>query len=400
MERGEMKCGLTKFSAALDSLVASCSRPLLAAMLVSWLMLGMALPAWSQVTWQTEVVDDGAGNQDVGRSASLAIDRRGNLHIAYYNMSRDALWYAYQEKGSSRWSKMPVEGHTGAYLSLAVDSNGHPHISCVDKWEDGLHYDYFDGKAWHGETIDPSRVDYYNSIQLDANDHPRISYYLYHNAEGHYVLRLKYAFFDGQKWFIQTVDRHQGTGKWNSLAVDRAGNPHIAYSQVGLGDLLYAHWNGSEWKYGDPDSRRTSGNYVGEGNSIDLDQAGNPQVASFDITKKAVRYAYWDGKQWKAETVDQLNDKAELDHVSLKVDAQGHPHLAYYDAGAGVLKYAVRGADGWQIQIVDRSGNVGLNPSLFLDSQGTPYIAYVDVGKHNLKLAHMISEPENAKARK
>ena len=395
-----MKFGLTKFTLSLDRLTGTCARPLLAAMFASWLVLALTLPAWSQSTWQTEVVDDGGGTEDVGRSASLALDRSGNLHIAYYNMSRDTLWYAFREKDSNRWSKMPVEGHTGSYLSLALDSLGHPHISCVDKWEDGLHYDYYDGKTWHGQIIDPLRVDYYNSIQLDANDHPRISYYLYHNQEGHYVLHLKYAFFDGHKWFIQTVDRHQGTGKWNSLAVDRAGNPHIAYSHVGLGDLLYAHWNGSEWQYGDADSRRLSGSYVGYGNSIDVDQAGNPHVASFDLTKKAVRYAYWDGKQWKAETVDELSDKNELDHVSLKVDAQGHPHLAYYDAGAGVLKYAVRGADGWKIQIVDRSGNAGLNPSLFLDAQGTPYVAYVDVTKHSLKLAHMILSPESATVKK
>lgn len=396
-----MKCGLSKFVVGFNYRDGFCPRPLLAAMLAAALVLAMAVPVWSQSTWQTEVVDDGGGgNQDVGRSASLAIDRHGNLHIAYYNRSRDALWYAFREKDSSRWSRMTVEAHTGAYLSLAVDSQGHPHISCVDKWEDGLHYDYWDGKAWHGQIIDPARVDYYNSIRLDANDHPRISYYLYHNQEGHYVLHLKYAYSDGQKWFIQTVDRHYGTGKFNSLALDREGNPHIAYANVGKGDLLYAHWNGTEWKYGDADSRSLTGTYVGEGNSIDVDQAGDPHMASFDVVKKAVRYAYWDGKQWKAETVDQLSDKAELDHVSLKMDAQGRAHLAYYDAGAGVLKYAVRGAKDWQIQVVDHSGNAGLNPSLFLDQQGTPYIAYADLAKHCLKLTHLVSTPDVAKANK
>ena len=395
-----MKSGFDKGISSLGLMVGIYARRILVAAFLSWLALALALPAWSQSAWQTEVVDDGGGTQDVGRSASLAIDHRGNIHIAYYNKSRDALWYAFRAKDDKRWSKMAVEFHTGSYLSLAVDSQGRPHISCVDKWEDGLHYDYWDGKSWHGQIIDPTRVDYYNSLALDANDHPRISYYLYHNQEGHYALHLKYAFFDGQKWFIQTVDRHAGTGKFNSLAVDRAGNPHIAYTNVGAGDLVYAHWNGSQWQYGAPDSRRLTRTYVGYGNSIDVDSTGNPHVASFDITKKSIRYAYWDGTKWNPETVDQLADKDELDHVSLKVDAQGHPHLAYYDAGAGVLKYAVRDAKGWQIQIADRSGNVGLNPSLFLDAQGTPYIAYVDVTKHDLKLAHLVSGTATEAAKK
>jgi len=383
-----MKYGFRKVTSFIKmSLNSGRSRGL--AGVCPWLLLVMiALPAWCQSGWHTEVVDGGDGKGDVGYSPSLAIDVQGNLHIAYYDQSHDSLSYAYRGKDDKIWSKMIVERHTGSFLSLAVDSKGFPHISCVGKWEDGLHYDYWDGQTWHKQIIDPGKVDYYNSIQLDANDNPRISYYLYHSPEGHYILHLKYAFFDGRQWFIQTVDRSQGTGKWNSMALDHDGNPHIAYSAVGRGDLLYAAWNGSQWSYGDADSRRLTGTYVGVGNSIDLDSAGNPHIASFDITRKTVRYTYWDGKKWDAEIVDQLGDKNEGDHVSLKMDAGGHPHLAYYDALTGVLKYAVRDAAGWHIQIADHNGNVGLNPSLYLDRQGTPFIAYYDATNGVLKLAY------------
>lgn len=352
------------------------------------LLFGASLVCWGQSNWQTEVIDGGSA-ADVGKYSSLVIDQQGNFHVGYYDQTRGALWYAFRAKGDTRWFRMMVQSkEVGAYSSLAVDAHGRPHFSYVGRLQDGLHYAYWDGKAWHGAIIDPEHIYYFNGISLDNQGNPRISYYLYHDASGHYVLRLKYAHFDGRQWYIQTLDPRMGTGKHNSIVVDSKGNPHIAYAHVGLGDLLYAYWDGSEWHFKDADSRQVTKDYVGEGNSIALDNAGNPAIAYFDITKEMVKYAAWDGKMWKVEAVSQLGARGELDRVSLKFDSHNRPMIAFYDAGQGALKLAVRDEKGWHIEIVDHSGNVGFTPSLCLDDHDNPYITYYDLDRHALKIAY------------
>ena len=324
-------------------ILSSSRRVLCIVALVTVVLAGLTLPAVAQGAWRTLSIT-GNSAADVGRNSSLVVDRFGNIHIVYYDASHKALLYAFQPVSDKQhWFNMMVDNKgVGAFNSLAVDSQGHPHITWISPKEDGLHYAYYDGKNWHAQIVDSSRIDYFNSIQLDSHDHPRISYYLYHSASGTNLLHLKYAYFDGNQWYIQTVDRRFDTGKFNSLALDAAGNPHIAYTHVGLGDLLYAYWDGKSWKFSDADSRRKHNSYVGIGNSIAVDSKGNPHIAYFDASRETVKYAYWDGKTWTTEVVRSLSSRSELDHVSIQVDANDRPHIAFYDGGTGVLKYAVR----------------------------------------------------------
>jgi hypothetical protein len=347
------------------------------------------LPALgSAQIWRTEVVDNGAGHE-VGEFSSLAIDVDGNLHVAYWDRNADALLYAFRSTRDKQWSRMVVD-KDGTFVTLAVDSAGRPHFAYVSKNETGLHYAYWDGTKWKKEIVDSGHINYFTSIQVDAAGHPMISYYLYHLPSGEYSLHLKYAYFDGKAWYIQTVDQRDHTGKINSLAMDRQGNPHIAYSYFanGSGDLFYAHWEGSKWRFGSADVTATENSYLAYGTSIALDSVGHPHIAYFDDTKKTVKYVSWTGTHWVPETVDQLVGIEVLDHVSLKIDHQDRPHIAYYDAGLGALKYAFRARDGWQRQVVDHEGNVGLRPSLYLDGHDEPYISYQDLGNHSLRLAH------------
>ena len=354
------------------------------------LLLGTGLLCWGQSKWDTEVIDNGSG-ADVGKYSSLVIDQQGNFHVGYYDETRGALWYAYRAAGEKRWFKMMVQPKgVGAFSSLAVDAQGRPHFSYVDRREDGLHYAFWDGKVWHNAIIDPTRAGYFNSISLDSNGHPRISYYQYHGPSGANVLHLKYAYFDGKQWYIQTVDPRMSTGKFNSITVDSQGNPHIAYAHVALGDLMYAFWDGSQWLFSDADSRRVHNDYVGEGNCIALDHAGHPGIAYFDITKEILKYASLDGKMWKIEEVNRLGGRGELDRVSLKFDSHNRPHIAFYDAGQGALKLAVRDEKGWHIETVDNNGNVGFSPSLWLDDHDNAYITYYDFSEHSLKLASQV----------
>jgi hypothetical protein len=357
--------------------------------LVALLYLAPAIRAQEQ--WHIEVVDDGSGH-DVGSFTALAIDHDGDLHIGY-NQTKNILRYAYRGAHDKQWYKMAVDFQGGTFISLVVDSNDRPHFAYNSLFLSGLHYAYWDGTRWTKQVIDATRTNHMTSIGIDASGHPRISYYQEETPEGHYALLLKYAYFDGKTWYVKTLDHHITRGKFSSIAVDQSGNPHIAYSDQGIGDLRYTYFDGLAWDNGVPDSHRTENSYVGIGNSIALDSSGNPMIAYFDMSKRTVKLARWTGKIWETEVVDQLVDVPSFaDRVSLKLDSQNAPHVAFYDGGLGALKYAEKDDKGWHTDVVDNQGKVGLYPSLALDQNNQPYISYYDASAGQLKLAYRESK--------
>jgi hypothetical protein len=287
---------------------------------------------------------------------------------------------------------MQVDKQGGQFTSLAVDSHDHPHLAYNSRFLTGLHYAYWDGTRWQTQIIDHDRTNHFTSLQVDTQGYPHISYYQEENPDRTYALHLKYTYFDGNAWYIETVSRKFATGKFNSIALDSSGRPHIAYSIVADGDLGYVFWDGSHWVYEIPDTRRTHNDYVGQGNSIALDSKGYTHIAYFDISSRAIKYTLWTPSGWKIEFVDKvLGSLTQADHLSLKIDSHDQPHIAYYDSGMGTLKYAVRDDKGWHAETVDQ-GNVGEYPSLDLDLKDEPHIAYYDAANGQLRIAHFSHE--------
>ncbi|MBI2891445.1 MAG: hypothetical protein HYY13_11760 [Nitrospirae bacterium] len=77
-------------------------------------------------TWQRETVDEAL---DPGHFASLAIDRGGRIHLAYYEKTLQQVKYAVKE--SDRWELTTVDTveADGGYTSLALDPRDRPWIS-------------------------------------------------------------------------------------------------------------------------------------------------------------------------------------------------------------------------------------------------------------------------------
>jgi hypothetical protein len=352
----------------------------------------------SDEPWHVETIDGNNGHI-VGYSCSLAIDRFGNFHIASWDKTDNAVRYAFRGKTDNRWYTMEVDQRAGTFLSLAVDAKGYPSIAYNSMFETGLHYAHWDGANWKKLLIDPIQTDHFLSLQMDAAGNPHISYYreVYPDmripGQGYYALYLKYAYFDGKTWYIQTVDHRFGTGKFNSLALDAQGRPFIAYTDIHPGDLDYAYWSGKQWEFGIVDARSTNGNsYVGIGNSDAIDSKGNPHIAYYDTTKLLIKYAWRANGIWKTEVVDQMTGSPEiLDHLSLVLDKQDHPHIAYYDPSTGTLKYAFRDEKGWHVDAIVKTDHVIAFPSLALDPEGNPYIAYYDANEGALQFAYRVS---------
>jgi len=353
-------------------------------------VIGFAIPAPAareQSAWKVETVDDGHGG-DVGKYDTLVIDKDGNIHIAYYDASRNALRYAYRGSAEKRWDVMQVDKQSGQYASLAVDSHGHPHFAYNSIDLKGLHYAYWDGTHWLTQIIDNQRTHHFTSVQVDRDGYPHISYYQEENPDGTYALHLKYAFFDGKMWYVETISRKYATGKFNSIALDSGGRPHIAYSFAALGDLGYVFWDGSHWVYQVPDTRRTHNNYVGQGNSIAIDSRDRPHIAYFDLNNRAIKYTERTGSDWQTEVVDKVvGSLSQADHLSLKLDKHDRPHLAYVDTGVGAVKYAERDDTGWHTEVVEQ-GALGEYPSLCLNDKDEPYISYHDATDGDLRIAY------------
>ena len=269
----------------------------------------------------------------------------------------------------------------GRYSSIAIDSNDCPHISYSDLGNLDLKYAYWDGNSWNIETVDAAgEVGFTTSLALDGNDYPHISYFDYSNLD------LKYAYWDGSSWNIETVDISGDVGYTNSIKLDSSDFPHISYYDIGNGDLKYAYWNGNSWNIEVVD---TIG-YVGYFNSIALDDDEYPHISYFDYTNGYLKYAYWDGGSWSIEFID--TDSRVGQYNSLVLDNNGNPHISYHQyEDERSLRYAKWTDSSWNIEIIDDlpgMGKLGRYTSIVLDNMGYPCISYTDLTNGDLKYAY------------
>jgi hypothetical protein len=208
---------------------------------------------------------------------------------------------------------------------------------------------------------------------------------------------------NGNDWSCETVDSAGNAGWWNSLALDKQGNPHISY--LGNGDLKYAHklksQNEGWWSVVVDSSARL----VGFHTSLALDTQSNPYISYFDWDNGNLKYAEKigsggncgpNGDDWSCETVDSAGYVGMS--TSLVLDKQGNPHISYKHWGNGDLKYAHKlksQNEGWWSVVVDSAGDVGWYTSLALDTQGNPHISYYDTTNGDLKYAEKIGSGGN-----
>ena len=87
------------------------------------------------------------------------------------------------------------------------------------------------------------------------------------------------------------MDSEGYVGEHTSLALDSNGYPHISYCDWTNMDLKYAYWDGADWQIQTVDSE----GWVGGHTSLALDSNGYSHISYFDDTNTALKYTYWDG---------------------------------------------------------------------------------------------------------
>jgi hypothetical protein len=336
--------------------------------------LGLDPSPFGGSDWNIVVVDS---NGDVGKFASIALDKHGYPCIAYLDDTKDVLKYA--NWTGTNWTKTTVDatGSIGGTISLSLDKNDNPHISYFDGNHDDLKYAKWAGTGWINDTVDSvGSVGWFTSMALDTEDRPHISYF--DNANHN----LKYAKWTGTKWVNYTVDSSGKVGYYSSIGVDRNNHAHISYFNATGESLKYAQWIGTKWSIQTVDSSGDVGKYT----SIALDELDIPHISYFNESSFSLKYANFTGNIWNFETIDSASEVGW--HTSIALDQNGHPHVMYLDRFNRELKYANWTGAKWNIEKVDSVSYIYWGTSLALDDESIPHVAYAGFqGNHDLKYA-------------
>lgn len=207
--------------------------------------------------------------------------------------------------------------------------------------------------SWQIDTVADGT--WYSSLELDRHGWPHVAY----NDDDD----LMYAYFDGDGWHTELVQR--GTGRRASLVLDSSGNPHILHAGT---DLLYSSRIGGSWQT----ETAAAGAGSGEGPSLALDSRDRPHISHTNSTTR-VLYTHRDSGGWHTETVDDTG--TSFRETSLALNGAGEPRIVYKDLDRSVVDYAARDAEGWQRDSVAAVTN-RVYPSLVLTAAGSPVFSH------------------------
>lgn len=319
---------------------------------------------WTGAEWQVRIVE-WAGQ---GNGCGLELDASDAPHVVYERQSPytgSSTRYAYWTGG--QWAIHPIAVRTQK-AAFDLDSHGRPHIAHVSSISGSMDYARYDGRNWHSQTIDVSRVveGLAQRLPLDSMGRGHISY----TSDDTTAWRvLKYARYDGSRWQTETVPLGSSNPVRflsSALALDKTGRPHIAY--VTEYDLFYAWKDGQTWHTENVGS--VSGGYYDKC-LLTLDGNDQPHIACGGYD--AVRYARRDGTGWHMELVEWYYP---MGFASIVVDGQDHPHIVYGTSNTSRgLRHAWHDGAAWHIETIAQDSQVHY-VSAVLDSQGRLQVGY------------------------
>jgi hypothetical protein len=323
-----------------------------------------------------------------GIATSIAIDSSANLQVAY--LTGDAkLMYGFRPAHGDKWftTEILASTHTSqnVYPHIAVDSSDRPHV-CVSMGT--LQYLTFDNGTWKAHEIDPDSgvISYHCGLALSADGTPHLVWYHEFLPGGKQFTHVRHAeLVDGQ-WVVHSIDGGI-SGKWNSLAIDAKGMPHLTYSQWSTGgDIRFAEWNGKDWVIEGVGNRSKTSVTRGYDNSLALDAEGSPHISFFEDT--ALDYAYKKDGKWVVEKVTDISPHYDFyqGSTTILLDRQGSPHIIFGDLGA--VKHAYYDGKEWQVEAI-ASGGLGQygNVDATIGPDDTLYVSYPDPGDGRVKVA-------------
>ena len=349
--------------------------PLLALACLILFQPGAKAQSW---TWSLEQVDDAGGD------TALAVDQDSNLHIAYYHAEGGQLRYAFRSAGDSRWYKMVLDHSLGIFSTqIAIDSKGNPHICYSPR---AIKYAHFDGKKWSVQEIGHNEglVSYTCSIKMGADDAPHVSWYVESGV------CLRYADLKDGVWRAHTLDCEGLPGKWNTLALDDKGNPHLAYIDFPAGQLRYVAYDGKAWARTIVDAPGNAPPDMAErgfGVSMIFDPDKNPMISYYD--EESMKIARFIDGKWKKELVEALPSFGHWAwknfRSSIVLDSKGNPHIGFESLKG--LEHAWWDGKSWRTELILKTRGDGFfDNCMVIDKDDNLYISFKDPGDGSIRL--------------
>lgn len=272
--------------------------------------------------WKEEVVsvDALAGNQ-----TSLAFDSNGAPYILYTDKNFSLKMAG---KKDDKWEIEKIYDDTAISSNLVIDKTNTPHIAFWETSKVALIYGKKAQGKWEIETVENGKVGWWNSLALDQDNYPRISYFDFGNKD------LLYVFFDGKSWKKETVDFEGDVGRYSKLVLDSEGNSYITYFDEKNGNLKYAKRVNGGWEL-----EKVNSEGISDGkSSIVLDANRNPFILFFDLTDKNFKLIKKIENSWQT-TNTSIKGEADGDRF-LALGMDGKLHLLVQDLVEKKLKYS------------------------------------------------------------
>lgn len=231
--------------------------------------------------------------------------------------------------------------------------------------------------AWEVHVIDTwGTAGEQNSLALDDEDKPHISYWRALGSEG----MLMYARLVESEWQIETVDPDGGFG--NSISIDSDGRVHIAYFKEDY--VMYVKQSEEGWESTIIDDRF----FCSYGISLATDLYGCAHVAYYggdEVNDRFLKYALIDDFGCSVETVDNQGEVGM--YCALALDMNDFPRISYTDLTNSDLKHAKYSGSSWEVEIVESYGSAGIYSSIAIDLNNFSHVSYLDQNTFCLKYA-------------
>ncbi|QLH74006.1 MAG: fibronectin type III domain-containing protein [Methanomassiliicoccales archaeon] len=196
--------------------------------------------------WTVRTIDN---SDNVGYRSAIIVDPTGNITIIYTQDELKNLKYVVGKNND--WQGLfNLDGSklvdTYSRPSLSYDKDGVLHCSYI-RSQHLYHVQRSQAGWWGVPTLVDGDLECSGDTDIVANPLGKI-FISYHGESSKKGLRL--AIFDGtwtKDWVASSAVYDQGN--WNSLTLDRYGQPQIAYSGPYGNTLEFAAWYGSLWQF-------------------------------------------------------------------------------------------------------------------------------------------------------
>ncbi len=320
-----------------------------------------------------------SANKGQSRYPCLALDQSGNPHIAWDDDTTENNEIFYVRWSGSSWVNAAGQAYPAnsanvsqndgfsEFTSLKIDASGRPHIAWDDDTTENneIFYVRWDGKSWvnavgqsyPANSANVSQNDGFSenaSLALDSKGFPRIAW----DDDVFGTQEVLFVQWTGKAWAtaagqpypanVANVSQNEGLSEYPCLALDQAGNPHLAWDDNTPGDteIYYVKWEGAHWvnvtgsSYPSNSANVSKNDGFSEKPSLALDSSSRPHIAWDDSETgiQEVLYVKWSGGAWVSATNQKYPQnpgninfmaKHESFSPSLALDSGDGAHIAW-----------------------------------------------------------------------